>query len=369
VPSAPMQGDGRYNRNSTAQAAAGDRGVPLLVAAAGAVPVASDAVTGAAGPVVVADYGCSEGHNSMVPVGAAVDALRERHGDDLQVSVLHTDLPGNDYSSLFRTIADDPLSYRRPGVFPAAVGRSYFEQLAPTATVTLGWSSIALHWLSARPGPLTGLWPHLALSSERQAWRTHAAADWTAFLAARRAELISGGRLVVVCGAAAPEGASGAERVMHTLTELLRRDSVRGPVGADVVDRMALPVWYRTEDEWRQPFTGGAAPTALVLEHCEVVRLGDPLWEQTRDGDPSAYARAAAAAVRVSFGPSLLASVPSDQREALSVRLFDQAFAEAISSEPAEPWFDWHLALLSIAAPGPVTTPRTDDPPSVQPVR
>ena len=90
--SAPMEGDGRYNRNSAAQAAAGDRGVPLLVRAAEAVPPPDEA-----GPVVLADYGCSEGRNSLVPIGAAVEALRFRLGPDLQVWVLHTDLPDNDY--------------------------------------------------------------------------------------------------------------------------------------------------------------------------------------------------------------------------------------------------------------------------------
>jgi len=64
---------------------------------------------------VLADYGCSEGRDSLAPVRAAVDALRARHGDGLQIVVLHTDLPGNDYSSLFGTVAHDPHSYRRTG--------------------------------------------------------------------------------------------------------------------------------------------------------------------------------------------------------------------------------------------------------------
>src|SRR3954462_13706936 len=172
-----MQGDGRYNRNSTAQAAAGDRGVPLLVSAAEAVLAPEGA-----GPVVLADYGCSEGRNSLVPMGAAVEALRSRLGPDLQVWVLHTDLPDNDYSSLFGTIARDPLTYQRPGVFPVAVGRSYLEQLAPSGTGALGWSSIALHWLSRPPRPITGIWPHVALADQQVAWRAQAGADWEAFL-------------------------------------------------------------------------------------------------------------------------------------------------------------------------------------------
>ena len=87
---------------------------------------------------------------------------------------------------------------------------------------------------------------------------------------------------------------------------------------------LAIPVWYRTEAEWRRPFTTGSSHTRLELEHCEVVRLGDPLWEQSRGEDPSAYARAVAAALRVSFGPSLLASVPATERADLSRRLFDE---------------------------------------------
>jgi hypothetical protein len=346
VSSAPMQGDGRYNRNSTAQAAAGDQGVPLLVRAAEAVPPSHET-----GPVVLADYGCSEGRNSLVPMAAAVEALRSRLGPDLQVWVLHTDLPDNDYSSLFGTIAHDPLTYQRPGVFPVAVGRSYFEQLAPSGTVALGWSSIALHWLSRPPSPITGIWPHVAPADQQVAWRAQAGADWEAFLAARGEELVPGGRVVIVCGAAEPGGASGAERVMVTLTELLRRDEVRGPVSAEVVERLAIPVWYRTEAEWRRPFTTGSSHTRLQLEHCELVRLGDPLWEQSRKGDPSAYARAVAAAVRVSFGPSLLASVPATQRPELSRRLFDEALVAAVSGQPAEPWFDWHLVLLTVTSP------------------
>ena len=348
---APMQGDGRYNSDSTAQAAAGHQGVPLLVAAAAAVPSPSCSVTGAPGPVVLADYGCSEGHNSLAPVRAAVDALRARHGDGLQVVVLHTDLPGNDYSSLFGTIAHDPGSYRRPGVFPMAIGRSFFEQLAPTRSVTLGWSSIALHWLSAQPGALAGIWPHLATPAEQNTWQTAAATDWVRFLSARGAELAPGGRLVVVVGAAAPHGGSGAERIMQKLTELLHSEAARGTVTAELVDRLAIPVWYRTEEQWRRPFTTQRPQTPFQLEHCEILRLGDPVWMQTGGGERSAYAQAVAAAIRVSFGPSLLAPVPDDQRQALAARLFDDALPAAIEAEPAEPWFDWHLALLTIAAP------------------
>jgi len=78
-----------------------------------------------------------------------------------------------------------------------AIGRSFFEQLAPTRSVTLGWSSIALHWLSAQPGPVAGIWPHLATPAQQNTWQAAAAADWVQFLSARGAELphfVSGDR-------------------------------------------------------------------------------------------------------------------------------------------------------------------------------
>jgi hypothetical protein len=53
----------------------------------------------------------------------------------------------------------------------------------------------------------------------------------------------------------------------------------------------------------------------------------------------------------VSFGPSLLASVPATQRAELTRRLFDEALVAAVSGQPAEPWFDWHLALLTVTSP------------------
>ena len=214
-----------------------------------------------------------------------------------------------------------------------AVGRSYFEQLAPTGTVALGWSSIALHWLSAQPGPLSGIWPHLAPTVEREVWRAHAAADWAAFLSARAAELRPGRADGRRMRRRPPHGGSGAERVMQTLTELVHRDSVRRAVSAEVTERLGDPgvVPHRRgmAATVRRP---GPPRPPCGWSTAEIVRLGDPLWEQTRSGDPEAYARAVAAAVRVSFGPSLLGPVPADQRDALSARLFDDALAAAISA-------------------------------------
>ena len=129
---APMEGHGAYNRSSRVQAAGSSPALALLDKAARQVPLVT-----APEPVVIVDYGSSEGHNSLAPVTVAIGILRERIGRERAISVVHTDLPGNDFGALFQTLASDPESYLRddPRVFASAVGRSFYEQILPDSTV------------------------------------------------------------------------------------------------------------------------------------------------------------------------------------------------------------------------------------------
>ncbi|GAA4832283.1 hypothetical protein GCM10023201_20310 [Actinomycetospora corticicola] len=336
-----MEGGGRYNAHASAQAASAEFALDLVREAARTAPVGPD------GTVTVVDYGASEGRNSLAPVNAAVETLRAVHGEEQPIWVVHTDLPDNDFSSLFHVVADDSRSYRRPGVHTAAVGRSFYEQLLPIGSVGLGWSSIAVHWLRDVPGPLDGFWPGNATGEQAATWERAAAADWSAFLTARSAELRPGARLVVVSGAAyddEPPRRSGAERVMDEVARGLAALVEREVLTVAERDAMVVPAWYRTEVEWRAPFTGDLG---LELERYESVELGDPLWQQ--HGDGADYGRAAAAAIRVSFGQPLLQGLEPSRREAVAAALFDEHLANAIAAGPPGPWFDWRLAIMCFA--------------------
>jgi hypothetical protein len=340
--STAMEGGGQYNAHASAQAASATFALDLLRAAATSAPV------GPAGAVTVVDYGASEGHNSLAPMSAAVAAIREARGADQPVWVVHTDLPDNDFASLFRTVADDPATYRRPGVYTAAVGRSFYEQLLPTASVGLGWSSIAVHWLRTVPGPLDGFWSTTATADQYGVWARAGAADWGAFLAARATEMQPGARLVVVVGAAYGDGRerrSGAERAMDEVARGLDALVGRGVVTGAERAAMVIPAWYRTAAEWEAPFRDDCG---LDLEQLQLVDLGDPLWQQS---GPDAYPAAVAAALRVSFGPALLQGLDPDRRSVVATELFDGHLARAIAAQPPEPWFDWRLAVMVIAKP------------------
>src|SRR3546814_20188027 len=92
----------------------------------------------------------------MAPMRAAIEALPVRTGEDRAVEVVHTDLPANDFTSLFTTSDDDPGRYLsgESNVFPSAICRSYFDPILPHSSVDLGWSSHVLHGVSRNPANL-----------------------------------------------------------------------------------------------------------------------------------------------------------------------------------------------------------------------
>src|SRR5262245_52756301 len=181
---AAMEGGGAYNRSSTVQAAGLAPAVPWLTEAARLVPLGPPEV-----PLIVADYGSSQGRNSLVPLGAAIGVLRERAGADRPISVVHTDLPGNDFSALFQTVAADPDSYLRrdANIFPYAIGRTFYESLFWPGSVTLGWSSWAAQWMSCVPQEVPDHihYSRSTVASVREAYARQGAEDWQKFLALR----------------------------------------------------------------------------------------------------------------------------------------------------------------------------------------
>src|SRR5260221_10731684 len=203
-----MEGHGAYNRSSLVQAAGSSPAVPLLEKAAQQVSLPA-----APEPVVIVDYGSSEGRNSLIPLSVAIGILRDRIGRERPISVVHTDLPGNDFDALFQMLVSDPGSYLRedPAIFPSAVGRSFYEQIMPTSSVTLGWSSWAVQWLSRVPALIPDQ-VQVAYSRDaatRAVFSRQAAEDWRGFLSHRAAALKPRGLLGLLSMAAEGQGGFG----------------------------------------------------------------------------------------------------------------------------------------------------------------
>ena len=193
--SGAMEGHGAYNRHAGLQAAGGALALNALRQAAAGVVLDTGVQ-----PLVIAEYGASQGRNSQLPVRVAITELRARVGPDRAVLVYHKDLAINDFCSLFEVLEAAPDRYvlDDPNVYPCAI-RSFYESVVPPAYVHLGWSAYAAMWLSSVP---TAVADHIYVpcmkGAASAAFREEGKEDWQKFLSLRATELRPGGRLVVV---------------------------------------------------------------------------------------------------------------------------------------------------------------------------
>lgn len=342
-----MEGQGYYTAHSEAQQAYGELGLEWLAEAAAEVEPAPPGL-----PYVIADFGAAGGGSSLEPMRRALAA---RRGDG-EALVVHTDIPSDDFSALFELVDFSPQSYLddQEGVFALAAGRTFYERLLPTGMLSLGWSSIAVHWLSALPLPIADhIYCSFATGDARAALRDRSARDWHAFLANRAAELRPSGRLVVIGGASRDDGASGAEGLMAAADGALRELVATGVVEAAEYARMTIPTWNRTLAEFVAPFEAGDFAGTLELRRSDLRWLPDPYFEAyRRDDDLDAYVESVADFFRAAFEESLLACLDPtrapDARAAIATA-FRARLRERIAADPEAAACRWHVALLDIA--------------------
>ena len=282
-------GSGDYSASSRLQAAGLKRAITLFEAAAAAVPVPTAPL-----PIVIADYGAANGHNSLLPINAAISVLRRRTRPEQSVLVTHTDVPENDFSALFSTLREDPDSYLRHDetTFSSAVGRSFYGQILPSNTVTLGWSSWSVLWLSRVPAPVTDH-IHAAYSADEAVRSAHdrlAARDWHEFVAYRGRELSPGGRAVVMTMAVGENGEFGYRPLFAALMAVLADLVEQTVITADEMAGMCIPISGRRAADFTTPFAPSGRLEQLTIEHLEVFDAEDRFWRQyQKDGNATVF--------------------------------------------------------------------------------
>jgi hypothetical protein len=328
---------GSYNRHAASQAAGGALALPLLEKAAQAL-----SLDGGDRPIVIADYGSSQGKNSVAPMRAAIAVLRQRLSPPRPICVVHVDVAENDFSTLFDVLDTAPDSYLcgDPNVFPSAVGRSFYRSVLPPGHVDLGWSSHAAVWLSRAPTTIPGhFWIASTTGAVRAAFERQAAQDWEAFLELRAQELRTGGRLVVTLPSPPDDGISQVHKGMHHINALLTEMVDAGEITADERARMLLLSYPRRKNELLAPFAEDGRFASLLLEQCEIFLVPDAAWgEYQRDQDKGKLAANYTGFFRATFMPSL-ASALAPERGAEGRRRFIDRLAEGLKlrliQEPA----------------------------------
>ena len=93
-----MKGGGYYSQSTRGAKDVIDNAVGMLEDAVSALPDRTAEIN-----IQIADYGAADGGTSKQAIYRTISALRERYPQH-QVTVTYSDLPGNDYSTLFRNL-------------------------------------------------------------------------------------------------------------------------------------------------------------------------------------------------------------------------------------------------------------------------
>jgi hypothetical protein len=329
-----MEGGGSYNRHAGLPSGGASQALPFLEQA-----VRNLALGGGDEPVVIADYGSSQGKNSLVPVRAAIQGLRARVGPQRPILVVHIDQHANDFNTLFDVLHNDPERYSLDdsNVFPSAIGRSFYENVFPPRHVDLGWSSYAAIWLSRIPARIPGHFISVAATgAARTAFERQGAEDWKLFLSQRAVELRPGGRLVVVLPGVSDDGAVGLEPLFNLANAVLSEMVSEGLLSAEERAQMVLANHARRRSELLDPFRQDGKFQGLTVEHCDLSPLPDAAWADfERDGNKEALVSGRAAFFRAIFVPSLAWAIPDPARRLSFANHMEQKLKQRLAAGPA----------------------------------
>ena len=148
-----MQGgddDGSYAKNSEAPASAITLSKPLLLTAIQSLNLKlfSRIEEEKDCCIRIADLGCATGYNTLATIDMVVECLRKKYihecGFEPEFEAFFSDLPSNDFNSLFRSL---PAATTRH-YYAAGVPGSFYGRLFPKRKLHVVVSLSALNWLS-----------------------------------------------------------------------------------------------------------------------------------------------------------------------------------------------------------------------------
>lgn len=216
--------DSSYAKNSQASASAITLCKPLLLTAIQSMKLffietnEGDSDTAYYDSIRIADLGCATGYNTLATIDMIVGSLRKRYlnecGFDPEFEVFFSDLPSNDFNSLFRSLTAmfDSLSDNNNKTlnkyYAAGVPGSFYHRLFPKSKLHIAVSLSALHWLSEIPKVVLDktspawnkgrAWIEGANKEVVEAYAKQSEKDLQDFLVCRKEEIAKGGMLFIL---------------------------------------------------------------------------------------------------------------------------------------------------------------------------
>jgi hypothetical protein len=355
-----MRSGGYYSERTVGARIVIDNAFPMVRDALASVPADRDRIR-------LADFGCADGGTSQGMWARLIDELRAG-GDGRDIEMIYTDLPSNDFSTLFKRmqgIIDDPAKAyqtRHDGVFVHGCGTGFHRQLMGAGTLDLGFSATAMHYVSEKPTEIAGH-VHMvgAAPDERAAFEAQAAQDWEAILLARATELVSGGRFVCVNFGIDEQGrylgATGGVNMFDRFAAHWRALVDEGAITEDEFRRATFVQHYRTVEEFTAPFRDPASAVSkagLVLKSAHTTLTRCPFEQAFAEADGAMSARDFAESyipTLRSWSETVFKSALSDRpaEEALAlVDRFYRAYEDEVAADPTGHAMDYVHVVLDV---------------------
>jgi hypothetical protein len=336
-----MKGAGYYDRHSTTQMSSIQALLDWVDDAVANLPLPDPPQ-----PVTVLDLGSSEGRNAIDVMATIIAGLRRRTGQPIQT--VFSDLASNNFNQLF----DNLEQARRaglipPGVYPSAVGGSFYGPLLPPGTVHLATCFNSIQWLDRlpavpvpdsvgyrRPHPPR---PSLAVSPEATAaFMRQAEQDLERFLESRARELVPGGKLLLA-GPGDTDEARVSDGILDVLNDSCLDLIATGCLAQEEYERLTMPCYFRTVAELvsllerKDSLVGGA----FAVERAEALEIPTPfIVAFRRDGDVAAYAGAYTGFMRAITEPVVQAALDQRPGAAATVDCLYERVRTRLLAEP-----------------------------------
>jgi indole-3-acetate O-methyltransferase len=360
-PAIAMRGAGYYSAHTAGAKTVIDKVGDLVVEAVGRMPILEPGR-----PFVIADFGAADGGTSMDMMHRLVETIRRRE-PDREISIVYTDLPHNDFSTLFRLtqglLGPDiraPLA-QIPNLHIFGSGTSFYRQVINTGALSFGFSATAMHWLSRRPCMIAD---HVqavgAAPAEREMFRAQAIQDWEAILLARARELRTGGRLALAnfCIDEARQylGHTTGVDMFDSFARHWRELYTAGRIGEAEYVNATFPQFYKTPAEFAAPFrdpTSAISKAGLKLEHISTMVTPCPYAEAFRiHRDAAAFAKAYVPTLR-SWSETVFAGALDPSRSAADRTAIPNAFygsyEAAVARAPDDHRMDYVHCVMELA--------------------
>ena len=358
-----MKGGGYYSQSTRGAKDVIDNASGMLMEAVAALP---EPAAGRA--IQIADYGAADGGTSKKAIRDTVAALRERF-PGRQILVTYTDLAGNDFSTLFKSMqgldgqTENTYLNEFDGVFVHACGIGFHHQLLPDQTLDLGFSATAMHYVSEKPCEIPNHVHMVGAEGDAlQAFVDQAAKDWERILLARARELVPGGRLVFMNFGKDEEGrylgGTGGVDMFDTFDRLWRAMAEKGRITQQEYVNATFSQFYRTKEEFSAPLVDETsavhkAGLRLISAHTGLVKCPYRAAFEAAGGAMSArefaisYIPTLRSWSETVFAYALDASRPADERAGI-VDEFYQSYEDLVAENPDGHAMDYVHCYLAI---------------------